>query len=698
MKLLIVLLTCNIYISLQAQVTTIHNFLAEPSGMFTYNGEYYFPQRGSGTGLELWKTNGTAAGTSLVKDILSGTGSSSPSLFYKLNNKVIFSANYDATKRGLFVTDGTTAGTNSLFLNSFAIESEELAEYQGNLYGLFIDAAYSSVNLVKTNGTTTEVLVNIPGVVGTSAYGRGENFKILSVINNRFIFMVNDATACYIYTSDGTAAGTQIASTISVPAGAAFDVGKIRVTTLGTDLFFTLSVNNRLKQYLYKLNGINAQSTLLFTDNDANSSSWQYMGIRFIMNNEVYFVATIAGEQRLYKTDGTIGGTVLVKGFGFNGSVSFFNGNADRSGDILVQGNTCYFVTNEQSTIYTLWKTDGTTNGTFVAGVAPTSFRIDDLFFIQNNLYVGTRTISGTLARLYLMDEAAGTVTPAATQTGDFGFQYASTANENICGRSIHSFHWRFARYDYQYLPNTVMPELDKYGISFSMNSATAFQPLAATPLFSQYTAVSNFYKNGSGYLFFGLKPTGYELAFMDSTALSCSALPVQFTGINAVWINNKAVVTWYSTAETEVAYYEVQKETANAQWKAIKKVSAKNQLSNTYQCADENVLPGINLYRVMSKDKDGSVKYSHIVSLKGEHPEQVRTRLINSRPQVMVTGIRGNHQVQVLSAEGKLVAGFSASVNAWIDIPATLVRGVYIIRAVTGNKSTVLVNRLVMP
>ena len=68
-------------------------------------------RRSTNIGRELWKTDGTAAGTSLVKDIWSGFGSSAPSKFVALNNVVFFTASTSDSGNELWRTDGTSNGT-----------------------------------------------------------------------------------------------------------------------------------------------------------------------------------------------------------------------------------------------------------------------------------------------------------------------------------------------------------------------------------------------------------------------------------------------------------------------------------------------------------------------------------------------------------------------------------------------------------
>src|SRR5207249_3127339 len=78
-------------------------------------------------GYELWVTDGTAAGTSMVLDI-NTSGNSSPRYMTSLGNgKAVFSATDGSANHGyeLWVTDGTGAGT-SMVLN---INSGSLSSY-----------------------------------------------------------------------------------------------------------------------------------------------------------------------------------------------------------------------------------------------------------------------------------------------------------------------------------------------------------------------------------------------------------------------------------------------------------------------------------------------------------------------------------------------------------------------------------------
>ncbi|MEA2711374.1 MAG: hypothetical protein QOF78_3975, partial [Phycisphaerales bacterium] len=83
------------------------------------NGYQYFAGSTAAQGIELWRTDGTSSGTTLVKDILPGTGSSSPgypdsgfsSWAAAAGSVVVFVANDGVHGREVWRTDGTASGT-----------------------------------------------------------------------------------------------------------------------------------------------------------------------------------------------------------------------------------------------------------------------------------------------------------------------------------------------------------------------------------------------------------------------------------------------------------------------------------------------------------------------------------------------------------------------------------------------------------
>lgn len=84
--------------------------------MIALNGKVYFSASNDTAGFELWVSDGTAAGTKMVKgDAIPGknTSTKGPRDFYIFNNKLYYSAQHPSnSKIELWVSDGTAAGTH----------------------------------------------------------------------------------------------------------------------------------------------------------------------------------------------------------------------------------------------------------------------------------------------------------------------------------------------------------------------------------------------------------------------------------------------------------------------------------------------------------------------------------------------------------------------------------------------------------
>src|SRR5882762_10015486 len=69
------------------------DFLAPSASTLVGNFAYFAGQSSASDGQELWKTDGTAASTVLVKDINPGLSSSSPTQLTNVNGTLYFLAN-----------------------------------------------------------------------------------------------------------------------------------------------------------------------------------------------------------------------------------------------------------------------------------------------------------------------------------------------------------------------------------------------------------------------------------------------------------------------------------------------------------------------------------------------------------------------------------------------------------------------------
>jgi ELWxxDGT repeat protein len=107
-------------------------------------------------GMELWRTDGTAAGTYLVKDSRGGSGSSSLDNFTVFDDRLLFTADDGVFGREPWISDGTPAGTRMLkdiaglgassMGSSFAV--------QNGIAWFTADDGIHGFELWRTDGTT----------------------------------------------------------------------------------------------------------------------------------------------------------------------------------------------------------------------------------------------------------------------------------------------------------------------------------------------------------------------------------------------------------------------------------------------------------------------------------------------------------------------------------------------------------------
>jgi ELWxxDGT repeat protein len=93
------------------------NFYGEGNNDVLYNGKVFFLANNGTTGNELWITDGTSAGTVLVKDIRPGTpsGISTSSLSYFYTTSGLYFSATDGSGVEPWLSNGTDAGTARVF-------------------------------------------------------------------------------------------------------------------------------------------------------------------------------------------------------------------------------------------------------------------------------------------------------------------------------------------------------------------------------------------------------------------------------------------------------------------------------------------------------------------------------------------------------------------------------------------------------
>jgi ELWxxDGT repeat protein len=379
-------------------------------GMASLNGRVYFVATDNGPGgaygVELWSSDGTAAGTNVVKDILPGTSSSIPSAPVAAGGSVYFSADDGVSGRELWKSDGTAGGT-------VLVRDIEPGPAAGAPTGL-VSLGTAVVFQAATAQIGAEPWVSDgtgPGTVLLEDIDQGDGPSAPSEFTESggTVFFIADTGAVpydrELYKTDGTAAGTTLVRDINPNAGAlkvpprlvdlegrllfkaddgthGLELWKSDGTTAGTTLVKDIwpGANQSIPHDLLAVGGL-----LLFGANEGSAGGtgdelWKSDGTTAgttlvkdiwpganssgpwgltLFNGIAFFRAQTApaGGPELWKSDGTTDGTRLVRDIapGPNGS---------DPGPFAVAGTALYFGANDGPTGQELWRTDGTLSGT----------------------------------------------------------------------------------------------------------------------------------------------------------------------------------------------------------------------------------------------------------------------------------------------------------------------------------------------
>ncbi|MDO9377168.1 MAG: T9SS type A sorting domain-containing protein [Ferruginibacter sp.] len=333
--------------------TLVKDVLAGPSSsntQFGYhlfsNGSYLlFAANTTGLGVELWKSDGTPTGTALLEDINTGSAgasSSSPYGFQQLNNVVLFVAKTDAAGEEIWRSDGTAAGTfqlgdinpgvDSSTYGKFTIEGEELSLPVFGGFHNFGSKAY----FIASNGTSNGTLWSTDGTVVNTVLVKeiigGTDFAQILLVDalnvaNKFIFPLSDFQGrSELWESDGTTSGTKIFKAfapgdpesfpfILIPYD--FASGGVSTNFFQGNKFFFVADSDGKGNELWISDGIDGTAAHTYMVEDINPGSAS--GINQDFTSYIYTSAGIyfpadngTNGLELWKSDGTLAGTSMV--------------------------------------------------------------------------------------------------------------------------------------------------------------------------------------------------------------------------------------------------------------------------------------------------------------------------------------------------------------------------------------------------
>jgi ELWxxDGT repeat protein len=336
---------------------------SRPRYLSVIRGTVYFSATDGTHGEELWRSDGTRAGTVMVKDI-DAPGSGAREEMTATPGGLFFTAHDRSRGRQLWKSDGTRSGT---------VLVRKIAPVWGeNYYGaphyltamgrrvyFAADDNRHGVELWRSNGTRsgTVMVKNIDRNQRNDAPDYpGAMPRELTRMNGRIYFNASaDDRGEELWRTDGSRLGTVMVKEIDDRRWAGGQ--PLQLTRARGELLFT-AIDRRHGRELWSTDGTRSGTAMVKNivpsglpggDYDRSPSSLTPA------RDQLYFYADDGTSGAgLWKSDGSRGGTLLVKAFGGEGSL----------GQMVAVGNQVFFAGADGTPGLGLWRSDGSTEGT----------------------------------------------------------------------------------------------------------------------------------------------------------------------------------------------------------------------------------------------------------------------------------------------------------------------------------------------
>jgi ELWxxDGT repeat protein len=293
----------------------------------------------------LWRTDGTPGGT--VKLMHFGPGR--PTYLTDVGGTLFFVA---PTARGseLWKSDGTANGTTLVkIFTSQTLGPRSLVAFNGTLFfGAQGDVA-DGLELWKSDGTEagTVMVRDLRPGLGSS------NPTSLMQVGDTLYFSANGPAGTELWKSDGTADGTVVVKDINPGMDGSFPRGSSPYALTGVDGLLYFIANDGSGRGLWRSDGSADGTVLVKAGLDAYDPRFP-MKPFFTTSRGTFFLGRMTGsDPQLWRTDGTTAGTVPVTTF-IRGFPSW----------LIKVGETLFFSHGDALYGGELWLSDGTEAGT----------------------------------------------------------------------------------------------------------------------------------------------------------------------------------------------------------------------------------------------------------------------------------------------------------------------------------------------
>jgi ELWxxDGT repeat protein len=560
----------------------------------------------------------------------------------------------------LLVKEVNTNANGSSFPNNFTVCA-------GKLY--FFASDNTGTKFLWSSQGTDITSTNIGPFTGIN-----NSLSNLFSYNSKLFFSYSDGINGYeLWTSDGTSGGTVLFKDLNTGAGNAFPAA---FTICNNKLFFVAADNSGLTRLFV------SDGTAVGTINIRKAALLGGQTSLAVLNNEVYFLSDdgSGSGNGLWKSDGTVGGTVLVKA----GIVS----TAGIPGYAAVLNNNLYFNASDATTGSELWVSDGTTVGThIVKNLRADAFPVtasgnpQNLLVYNNKLYFAASDDTHGIELFVTDGTDPGTTMVKDIAAGASGSQpYQSTVYNGLlyftCWASNEL--WKtdgtdpgtqlvkgslFTAPKFAATWNNKMYLIfggSNYNLWESDGSSTgtkAIQPQNTTFPVTTYTDFgsdahftefnSELYFNGRCFLI----ADGFEPVKLAPAVV----LAVTWLGVQAQWASTAtAKISWQVINKQNVKEYTVQHSTDGIVYTDVKFVAATS--GDQYHCVVNADANSKNYYRVFETDINGKKTFSDVVTLQKNAPLLLSVYPNPVADQLYITGITVYNNITITDITGRVM------------------------------------------
>ena len=482
-------------------VTTVAND-SNPTDLTTSGSYVYFTANDGTHGVQLWKSDGTTIGTTMVTDINEAGGGFNATDLTDVNGTLYFTADDGTDGLQVWKSDGTSGGTimisNLQPTSGGAALPASITNVNGTVF-FTANAGTTGREPYITTGTlaSTHLLINIYQGAGTA------NPQSLINAGGELFFTANDGVhGTELWKSNGTVTGTVMVSDIFAGASSS---NPANLTNVGGIVFFSANDGVHGTQ-LWKSDGTAAGTVMVKDINTTSPGASSNPGSLTNVDGILFFAADdgIHGQE-LWKSDGTTAGTVLV--------LDIYPGSPSSSPANLINGNgTLFFTANDGVHGVELWQSDGTAAGTVLVtdiypglpSSNPQNLTTADgfLFMAANNGTVGNelwadplpqlRPIAANHSYIFTSGSALNVAAPGVLQ-GTTGASGATFTAVLVSGPS-HGVLVLNANGSFTYTPNAGFDGSDSFTFVANDGVSSSLLPATVTLVSKDYNYVSNLY------------------------------------------------------------------------------------------------------------------------------------------------------------------------------------------------------------